>query len=158
MSRIFTLDELGLSADEAIERLMRHTNKTDGCWDWIGGKRKDGYGIVIINYGHHRAHRVSYLAHKGSLAPGLVVCHSCDRPACINPDHLFAGTQRDNLHDMKTKQRHARGDTCGRRKLDSDQVRQIRADTRLQREIAATYGVDQSLISLIKSNKQWSHL
>ena len=78
-----------------------------GCWIWMGAWNGDGYGVVskTLTRDFQMAHRVFYTEHKGPIAEGLLVCHRCDTPQCVNPDHLFLGTHMDNMHDMIRKGR-----------------------------------------------------
>lgn len=80
-------------------------NKTESCWLWIGAKDTKGYGALTSNYKTLRAHRYSYLLHRGPIPEGLHVCHSCDTPACVNPDHLWLGTNKENHKDKIEKGR-----------------------------------------------------
>jgi hypothetical protein len=85
-----------------------------GCWEWIGGKYVGGYGVFYFRGKKRGAHRVSYILYVGEILNGLSVCHKCDNPSCVNPNHLFLGTQLDNVRDMFSKGRGILPDCNGR--------------------------------------------
>jgi len=88
------------------ERLLSKVEVDDnGCWLWTGSKNKKGYGQVFYNSKLIKAHRFSYEVFKEPIPKGMHVCHSCDIPSCINPDHLWVGTAKDNMIDMGKKGR-----------------------------------------------------
>ena len=80
-------------------------NKTDKCWLWTGAFTNMGYGRIAINSTRLLAHRVSWQLFKGAIPENMEICHKCDNPACVNPEHLFLGTHKDNMLDMVTKKR-----------------------------------------------------
>lgn len=94
------------------ERWEAKVEKGEGCWIWRGAMMGTGYGCIMTgsrrgpHYGPKAAHRVSWMLHYGEIPPGLYVCHRCDVPACVRPDHLFLGTPRDNVLDRERKGRH----------------------------------------------------
>lgn len=138
-----------------------------GCFIWTGSKsRKKGnttYGLFWLNGRNRSAHRVSWEIYIGPIQQGMNVCHKCDMPLCVNPNHLFLGTDADNMADMikKGRQRHPKGEELPKgekRKLTENDVIAIRADSRLQKDIATSFGVDNSIISDIKNRKSWRHI
>jgi hypothetical protein len=132
-----------------------------GCWLWIACTNSDGYGHIKVNGNQVRAHRLSYELSNGDIPDGLGVLHKCDVRSCVNPEHLFIGTQQDNVTDMLKKGRanYPTENNHGRSKLTKENVYQIRK--RLERghtqyEIAKSFGVTRSNISYIKAFKTWN--
>jgi hypothetical protein len=133
------------------------------CFDWVGCKNSTGYGTMSRGKeGGLMAHRVSYEMVKGPIPEGMVVMHSCDNPACVNPDHLSVGTQADNLADMHRKGRreYSRGSAHKGAILADTDIPFIRslAGVFSQRKLAALYGVSRSAICGIQSRRKWSHI
>lgn len=88
-------------------RFWKYVAKSDGCWLWTASTNHWGYGqLSCPGRSYLRAHRLSYEMHVGPIPDGLFVCHRCDVPACVRPDHLFLGTPKDNVDDMVAKGRH----------------------------------------------------
>lgn len=142
---------------ELSERLLakRHEDER-GCWIWTGCRDKDGYGGVQVNRQKMRAHRVSYELHVGPIPEGMVVCHHCDTPSCINPAHLFVGAVQDNNLDKFRKGRHSYGEGHGRAKLDVESVKVIRSLKGIRlRDIAAIFDVSPSMIGYVRSGENW---
>ena len=135
-----------------------------GCWIWLGASKPPGdYGFIKINKVQTYAHRASYEAFKGPIPDGLDVLHACDVPPCINPDHLFLGTQQDNMDDMIAKGRKVAkpGSTHWKSKLteaDIPIIRRRRASGEKLQDIADDYGMKMVGIHNICSRKNWGHV
>jgi hypothetical protein len=129
-----------------------HPEPNTGCWLWDGHLNANGYAKFGYKRTNGLAHRASYDMFIGPIPEGLWVLHKCDVPCCVNPEHLFLGTQQDNMDDMhaKKRERHPVGIEHGRTKLTEADVRAIRADSRSSRQLAKLYGVDKTNILAIK--------
>jgi len=147
------------------ERFWEKVKKSKGCWIWTGSCNMKGYGHIGeggIGGRTLAAHRVAYELTYGSIPTGRFVLHHCDNPSCVNPKHLFLGTQRDNVIDM-TKKGHKRykahiGEDNGRAKLTWNKVRNIRKRYKAgenRMNLANEYGVHWSTINRIVKNKRW---
>lgn len=145
-------------------RFWSKVEKTDGCWWWRGALT----GPVGYRYGAIRgegaqaasvlgAHRVSYALDRGYMPPSYMdVCHRCDAPACVNPEHLFLGTRAENLADMASKGRAAKWSL-----LSADRVRAIRtarAQGALLKDIAARFGVAVPTVHNVITRRTWAHV
>lgn len=126
--------------------------------------KSDGYGRVTVEGKRVLAHRLAYAQYWGvTLAniEGLNVLHACDTPACVNPKHLFVGTQTDNMRDRQEKGRQPKGNTHGRAVLTEEDVKEIRLRAthgEFQREIAKLFGVSQTTICEVVARKHWGHI
>lgn len=94
-----------LDCSDVSYRLMKNVDKSSGCWVWIGHRAKSGYGRIQNKGKKVRSHRLSYETYVGKIPDGMNVLHRCDNPPCINPDHLFLGTHKDNMKDAQNKGR-----------------------------------------------------
>jgi len=131
------------------ERFWQKVNKTGTCWLWTGALDGKGYGAIGVEGKRHTASRISYEMAHGVIPNGVFVCHSCDVPACVNPDHLFLGNASINMIDMAKKER-------GNKSLTADQVRQIRTRLRAgdkHRDIAKDFGVSYGLVGQINTRR-----
>lgn len=145
----------------------------NGCWLWTGAGSDDRYGVITHQRQHYSTHRVAYELWKGPIPFGLFVCHSCDNPACCNPDHLFLGTPKENTDDMVSKGRRvtpasaftketirqqiATGRKTGQKLLPDDvlTIRQRVSRGENRKLICAEFGISNSTISAIVTGQNW---
>lgn len=141
-----------------MEKIVKEQN---GCWRWVGTLDAAGYGLLCVRDKMVRATRLSLLLHGVEVPAGQFACHHCDNPKCVNPDHLFAGTPKDNTHDALTKNRMLKGEKNGRAKLVEADVLAIRARHSVGatvKELAAEFGVWPTAISRIIHRTRWAHV
>jgi len=154
------------------ERFWSKMNKTDSCWLWTGPKFYNGYGEIRKPKGNVTgAHRISWELHFGPIPKGLFVCHKCDVKLCVNPDHLFLGTHRENMRDLVNKGLSGKGivhpeaihfgEENGNSKLKASQVIEIRAEFKLgtnAHKLAEIFHVTPNMISKIVTRRYWKNV
>lgn len=138
-----------IATKEKHKRLFfEKIEKTETCWNWKGAKSDRGYGS-FRHEGKYwmRANRVSYILHKGEIPDGMLVCHSCDNPECVNPDHLHLGSPKDNMDEMAQRgraKRQPKGENAHNAKLSDNQVaeiREMRKQKIVAKQIAAKFNI-----------------
>ncbi len=131
-------------------------NPTTGCWIWDVANPDQRYGWWKT-HGELKAHRASWVMHNGVIPEGMQVLHKCDTPRCVNPDHLFLGSQVTNMADMKAKHRgrNSSGENNTNARLCALDVRAIRADTRANPVIAEEYKIHRETVGRIKRRELW---
>ena len=155
-----------MTSEQFLQRCEPEPNS--GCWIWLGARNSEGYGTLIYEGRPERAHRLAWILVCGAIpaAPGhhgMCVLHRCDTPWCVNPAHLFLGTNRDNVLDRERKGRgpNRRGEANGRAKLTAELVDAIRRrhdpQTMPSRRLAAEYGVSQTTVLDIVRGVQWPY-
>jgi hypothetical protein len=137
-------------------------DEATGCWNWKLARDRDGYGLYGRKTGGSgRAHRGAWEAVSGPIAKGLSACHRCDNPSCINPAHLFLGTQADNIRDKVEKGRTAKGSSNGAAKFSEHDVSIIKMLLELgvrQCRLVSLYGVSRSIICDISRGRRWVYV
>lgn len=180
--RHLVLDNMGAhNKRPLVERFWEKVDRSGGpeeCWPWVGAVHHSGRGVVWVSENRRAeiASRVAWELTNGHIADGLLVCHHCDNPLCMNPAHLFLGTPAQNSADMVAKGRQCsgershlhlhperrRGENSPVAKLSEEQVREIRRRYAeggvLQRELGAEYGIHQGAVSGIVLRKSWTHI
>lgn len=147
---------------EERERFWSKVKVTESCWLWCAGKNGDGYGSFWYKGRPMGAHIVSFEDEYGCSVPsGLCVCHTCDNPPCIRPDHLWIGTRLDNWNDMRLKGRHTHGESHAKAILNTQDIidiRRLRSDGISAVAIAKWYGIPGVTVSPILRGEAWKHV
>ena len=143
----------------ATERFIDHVKKTETCWNWKGVKHKQGYGLFSYRSRYMLAHRVAWILFVGLIPEGMNICHKCDNTSCVNPNHLFLGTQKDNITDMFSKNRksHQR-ENHPKYKMTLEIIKKIfilREQGLTQIHIGLLCGVCQHMVSKVLRKKHW---
>jgi hypothetical protein len=137
-------------------------DRGSGCWEWTGHRDPNGYGRLNVGNRPVLAHRIAWELFRGPITTADHICHRCDNPSCVRPEHLFKGDHTLNMADKMAKKRHrygvSRGSAHGCAKLTEEAVREIRASTLKLRELAERYGISISQVSDIRRRKTWKHL
>ncbi len=133
-----------------------------GCWFWLGYLRPAGYGMITDDGGTAQyAHRFSWILHFGLIPINLFVCHKCDNPRCVNPEHLFLGSAQDNLDDMVKKGRSVKGIMQWEAKLDENKVIEIRelaTKGSSHTELSLRFGISRRQINNVVKRRAWRHI
>ena len=149
-----------------VDDFWKKVDKSDDCWEWIGYREKSNYGRVSFR-GNNKvlAHRASWILTNGDIPDGLCVLHECDNPPCVNPNHLFLGTHKDNARDRDEKGRGAlpkiKGSKHWNAKFHESDVRVIKELLSVrckQKAIAWLFDVGDMQISNIKHGRIWGHV
>ena len=131
-----------------------------GCWLWDAGYKSNGYGQFTLNGKEERAHRAAYKLYVGEIDRDMQVLHHCDNPACVNPNHLFLGTVRDNMDDKVAKRRQGKELTHPCCTVTEDKIRAIKNELAvgrlMQKEIAKQFDVSDAMVSDIKHGKRYA--
>lgn len=150
-------------------RFVSYINKEKGlgpfgnCWQWTGATDKEGYGRFNFLRRNTLAHRVSYLLHVGKIPKNKLILHECDVRVCVNPSHLYPGTDQDNTNDKVSRGRQSprRGETNGHAKLTEKEVRKIREMRKAGYNghyLAKIYNVTPATIYHCATNRTWKHV
>lgn len=159
-ARLATGESRRVAIAERFWEKVAIVDDAESCWLWQAGT-SGGYGMIKYKGRHHEAHRIAYMLTYGEIPDGLFVLHRCDVPACCRPEHLFLGTQADNMEDRRDKGRHPHGETHPLSKLTESDVRTIRqlhkAGWSMNR-LAKRFDVTSANISAIVKRKTWTHV
>jgi hypothetical protein len=151
--------------EKIYKKFQNNINKTNYCWLWLGGTKKSNngksYGSFYIKSTSFRAHRISFYIYN-DLNPGnLEVCHNCDNPLCVNPEHLFLVTRQENATDAFEKGRMPKGKDHTESKLTEEQIKEIRFMASLSMShlmIANKFKVSRPCIHSIVNRRTWKHI
>lgn len=144
---------------EIIERILKNIkiNETN-CWEWLKCTNQNNYGVIRAKRRNYLVHRLIFEIIKKQNIKGKLVCHTCDNPLCCNPDHMFIGTQTENMKDAQLKKRMKQGEKHYRHKLtikNLEEIRLLLKNGNSIRKIALIFNVSASCIAAISSGRNW---
>lgn len=144
-----------------IHRFWNKVEKTPTCWLWTGYRQRDGYGKLTVAGRSVRAPRYSWEITNGPIPDGMQVCHHCDNPPCVRPDHLFLGTGRANAADRNSKNRQALGERNRNARLTEPLVLELRELHRVghgSAELARRFGLGEDAVRFAVTGRTWRHI
>ncbi len=144
-----------------ISRFLSKFTKSDECWEWQAGIDQDGYGKFWDGKNRISSHRYSWIFHFGNIPENLFVLHSCDNRKCVRPDHLFLGTNIQNMEDKIKKKRHSFGESNGQSKLKSNQIIEILSNHKngiSSKTMSNQFTVHKTSINNIIAGRTWKHI
>jgi hypothetical protein len=157
-------NRIGRIPENPEVRFLRKVIKTDNCWLWVGAKHSyKGYGSFSNGKKIVKTHRFAYEHFIGPIPENMCVLHKCDTPSCVRPEHLFLGSNQDNVDDKLSKNRHPKGEHTVLAKLTDKDVKEIKQKLKfpyigINNDLAQEYGVNHRTISGIKTGKSWAHI
>jgi hypothetical protein len=161
---LFLADKTNVSDTRDLKtRFFENVKKTKGCWLWSGNLNTDGYGVLTVKNKkpkQQKAHRLSYEIHKGKIPKGLIICHKCNNPSCVNPKHLYAGTHKQNSRDMVVSGHSQRGEKHPQSVLTKEKVIEIRrkyfSEKLSYQKLSKLFSVSPATIGLIIRRNTWN--
>lgn len=149
--------------ETGVVRFWKRVEKSDSCWLWTGHVQRD-YGAFWVRRKFYFAHRYSWELHFGDIPEGMCVCHKCDTPTCVRPEHLFLGSVLDNIKDRDQKSRTCKGEAHWCSKLTVDDVKEIRRLYQFGKRgsgattIARQFGISKPVVLHIVNRRGWKHV
>ena len=143
------------------ERFFGKVDISGDCWQWLGYRAPSGYGLFWTGKRDERAHRVSWQFHNGPIPDGLHVLHHCDNPPCVNPGHLWLGTDADNVRDKVKKNRHCYGSLHYKAKIDESDVlviRELRSASTSVKALSWFFEISEQTIYQVSQRRTWRHI
>ncbi|MDX1532835.1 MAG: HNH endonuclease signature motif containing protein [Nitrosopumilaceae archaeon] len=152
--------------EHMLKRIRKHIRTKDSCWIWIGAKDKNGYGLMPSGlkgdqFPERRVHRIIWHLFNSPIEKGKVVCHKCDNPSCVNPEHLFIGLPKDNTEDMLKKGRGIKGETSPSSKFKEKDIKEMRKKFNQgvrPLNIMKEFNISRQHLHSIVTFKSWQHV